>query len=175
VLSASCAKKFPLQKMKKKKRPLPRQLSKKMKKSVTGIEDGMDRFFVGGERKIAGFMYPYDRPRLTEEYEKIRVTDLVRRIRDDLRELLARAYPTRIEEWLQRIAPNYWQECVGITYESRLLDRITESVADELCRGLWERIISSDKAVSCKALEEYQRLTAFRELEAAVRVFGELS
>jgi hypothetical protein len=143
---------------KEKKHALSRQISKKMKKSAIGIPKSMERFFVGGESKIAGFMDPYNRPRLTEEYEKMRVTDLVRRIRDDLRELLARAYPTSAEEWLQRIAPNYWQERVGITYESRFLYRITKSVAEELCRGLWERIISRDKTVSCKALEEYQRL-----------------
>ena len=29
-----------------------------MKKIGTGIEDGMDRFFVGGELRIAGFMHP---------------------------------------------------------------------------------------------------------------------
>src|SRR6184192_3711532 len=128
----------------KKKRPLHRQLSKKMKKSVTGIEEGMDRFFVGGERKMAGFMHAYIRPRLTEEYEKMKVTDLVRRIEADLKELLARAYPTSTEEWMQRIAPN-----------SRLLYRINQGVAEQLCRGLWERIISRDKTVTCKAREEY--------------------
>jgi hypothetical protein len=89
----------------KKKRPLHRQLSKKMKKSVTGIEEGMDRFFVGGERRIAGFMHAYIGLGLTEEYEKMKVTDLVRRIKTDLKELLARAYPTSLEEWQQRIAP----------------------------------------------------------------------
>jgi hypothetical protein len=141
----------------KKKRPLHGQLSKKMKKSVTGIEEGMDRFFVGGERKIAGFRYILNRPRSTKEYEKMRVTDLVRRIENDLKELLARAYPTSTEEWLQRLAPNYWRKFVG-TYESRLLYRITQSVADQLCRGLWDRLSSRDKTVSCKALEEYQRL-----------------
>jgi hypothetical protein len=143
--------------MKKKKRPLPRKLSKKMKKNVTGIEEPMDRFFVGGERKIAGFMHVSLGPRLTEEYEKMRVTDLVRRIKDDLEELLARAYPTAMEEWHKRIAPSYRRES-GITYESRLLYSINQSVAEALCRGLWERIISRDKTVSCKALEEYQRL-----------------
>jgi hypothetical protein len=106
--------------MKKKKRPLPRKLSKKMKKNVTGIEEPMDRFFVGGERKIAGFMHVSLGPRLTEECEKMRVTDLVRRIEDDLRELLARAYPTSTAEWHQRIAPNYCPE-FGTTYESRFL------------------------------------------------------
>src|SRR5437773_333726 len=101
----------------KKKRPLHRQLSKKRKKSVTGIEEGMDEFFVGGERRIAGFMHILKRPRWTKEYEKMRVTDLVRRIEDDLKELLARAYPTSTEEWLQRLAPDSWQE-FGRTYES---------------------------------------------------------
>jgi hypothetical protein len=130
-----------------------RQLSKKMKKSVTGIEDGMDQFFVGGEWKIAGFMH-IKRPRWTQEYEKMRVADLVRRIQADLEELLARAYPTYMEE---RFAHNYLRES-GITYESRLLRSISQSVAEQLCRGLWEKIISRDKTVSCKALEEYQRL-----------------
>jgi hypothetical protein len=85
------------------------------------------------------------------------LTDLVRRIRDDLGELLARAYPTYTEEWQQRFAPNYWRES-GITYESRLRKAITESVAEQLCRGLWERLISQDETVESKALEEYQRL-----------------
>jgi hypothetical protein len=147
---------FTLKKMKK-KRPLHRQLSKKIKKSVTGIEGGMDRFFVGGEFKVAGFSMHIKRPRWTEEYEKMRVTDLVRRIEDDLKDLLARAYPTHTEEWEQRFAPNCWRES-GITYESRLLHGITQSVAEQLCRGLWERLISQDKTVGCKALEEYQRL-----------------
>jgi hypothetical protein len=147
---------FTFKKMKK-KRPLHRQVRKKMKKSLTGIEDGMAQFFVGGERKIAGFMHVSFGPRLTEKYEKMRVTDLVRRIRDDLEELLARAYPTAMEEWHQRIAPNYWRES-GITYESRLLYSTSQSVAEELCPGLWERITSPDETVSCKALEEYQRL-----------------
>jgi hypothetical protein len=144
----------------KKKRPSHRDPSKKMKRSLTGIEEGMDEFFVGGERRVAGFMHMLLRPRLTEEYEKMRVTHLARRIRNDLRELLARAYPTSTEEWHQRIAPNYSRESVGITYsyESRLFYRISQSVAEELCRGLWERIISQDKTVSWEALEEYHRL-----------------
>ena len=62
-----------------------------------------------------------------------------------------------LEEWHQRIVPNYCPE-FGTTYESRLRYHISQSVAEQLCRGLWERIISRDKTVSCKALEEYQRL-----------------
>ena len=54
-----------------------------MKKGGTGIEEGMDQFFVGGEQRIAGFMYAYIGLGLTEEYEKMRVIDLVRRIKDD--------------------------------------------------------------------------------------------
>ena len=41
----------------KKKRPLHRELSKKMKKIGTGIEKKWIAFFVGGELKIAGFMH----------------------------------------------------------------------------------------------------------------------
>src|SRR5262245_24723322 len=137
----------------KKNRPLHRKLSKKMKKSVTGIEDGMDQFFVGGDWKIAGFMH-IKRPRSTKEYQKMRVRDLVRRIEDDLQELLARAYPMYMEE---RFASNY-RRGPGRTYESRLRYAITQSVAEELCRGLGERLISQDKTVACEALEEYHRL-----------------
>ena len=88
----------------------------------TGIDKGMDRFFVGGESKIAGFMH-YKPPRWTAEYEKMRVSDLVRRIQDDLGELQARAYPTYNDEWQQQFAPNYWQE-FPITYEGRLRTEI---------------------------------------------------
>lgn len=56
----------------------------------TGIDNAMAHFFLGGESKIAGFMQ-YKPPRWTEEYEKMRVVDLVRRIQDDLGELQARA------------------------------------------------------------------------------------
>jgi len=142
----------------KKKRPLHGQPSKKIKKSVTGIEEQMAQFFVGSERKIAGFMHLVFGPRLTEEYEKMRVTDLVRRIKDDLRELLARAYPTSKEEWWQqRFVLKYRPEW-GTTYESRLRYRINQSVAEELCRDLGKRITSPDKIVNYKAHEEYQRL-----------------
>jgi len=141
----------------KKKRLLHRQRGKKKKKSVTGIEKGMDEFFIGGERKIAGFVHVLYGPRQKKEYEKMRVTDLVRRIQCDLRELLERAYPTALEEWWQhRFGPNSCPE-FGI-YKSRLLYPISQSVAEELCRGLWERIISPDKTVSSKAVEEYKRL-----------------
>ena len=143
--------------MRKKKRLLRRQLSKKRKKSVTGIEEGMAKFFLGGEWKIAGFMHVLNRPRWTKEYEKMRVSDLVRRIEDDLKELLARAHPTITEEWAQRVAPSYWRKAVE-TYESRLRHAITQGVAEQLCPGLWERLSSQDKTVSCNALEEYQRL-----------------
>lgn len=138
------------------KRTSPRQLSKRTKKSETGIKEGLDDFFVGGEWMIAGFMH-IKPPRWTEEYDKMRVGDLVRRIQDDLKELLARAYPTYSEEWKQRFAPNYWRKFPH-SYEGYLRFVINKSVAEELCRGLWERIISRDKTVSCKACEEYQRL-----------------
>jgi hypothetical protein len=42
------------------------------------------------------------------------VTDLVRRIQDDLQELLARSYPTYTEEWEQRFAPNSYEGCQGV-------------------------------------------------------------
>jgi len=91
------------------------------------------------------------------QYDKMRVGELVRRIQDDLKELLVRAYPTYSEEWNQRFAPNYWRKFPH-SYEGYLRFVINKSVAEELCRGLWERIIARDKTVSCKACEEYQRL-----------------
>jgi hypothetical protein len=129
--------------------------TKRKHRKETGIDNAMAYFFLGGESEITGFMH-YKPPRWTEEYEKMRIVDLVRRIQDDLEELLARGYPTYTEERQQTFAPSYWRQL--ITYESRLRCVINQSVAEELCRGLWERIISRDKTVSCKACEEYQRL-----------------
>ena len=122
----------------------------------TGIGKGMDRFFVGGEWKVAGFMH-YRPPRWTEEYEKMEVRDLVRRIQDDLDELLARAYPTYDPEWQQKFAPNYWQE-FPITYERRLRTVIHESIAESLCRGLMQRIRSPSESERRRAVTEYQIL-----------------
>src|SRR5262249_4530299 len=61
------------------------------------------------------------------------------------------------EWWQQRFGPNYRPE-FGITYEGRLLYSISQSVAEELSRGLWERIISKDKTVSYEGVKEYERL-----------------
>ena len=129
-----------------KKRTSRRQPAKKSKRSERGIGEGLDGFFVGGELAIAGFMH-IKPPRWIEEYEKMRVPDLVRRIQDDLKELLARAYPTYTEERDQRFAPNRWRK-FPITYEGFLRVVINKSVAEELRTGLWDRIISQDKSVS---------------------------
>jgi hypothetical protein len=53
----------------------------------------MAHFFLSGENKIAGRML-YKPPKWTDEYEKLKVSDLVRRTTGDLGELRARAYPT---------------------------------------------------------------------------------
>jgi len=140
----------------KRKRPSHRLSREKRKKSATGIDEGMDRFFVGGEWRIAGFIH-IKPPRWTREYEKLRVRDLVRRIRDDLEELVARAYLTYTEEWQQRFAPNYWRQ-FPITYEGTLRCVINKSVAEELCHGLRDRITSQNETVSRKATDEYQQL-----------------
>lgn len=146
------------------KRTSHRQPRKQRQKSETGIDEGMDRFFLGGEWKIAGFMH-IKPPRWTREYEKMRVRDLVRRIQDDLEELLARAYPTYTEEWQQRFAPNYWRK-FSVSYESRLRCVISQSIAEELRPGLWERITSQNETVSRKARDEYQQfLQQFLERE----------
>ena len=147
-----------------KKRISRRKRRKNEKEGETGIRGGMDKFFVGGEWKIAGFVH-IKPPRWTEEYQKMRVRDLVRRIQDDLEELAARAYPNYTAEHHQRFAPKYWHE-FPLTYENFLRTVISQSVAEELCPDLWERIISQDKTVSRNACEEYQRvLPQFLESE----------
>ena len=116
----------------------------------------MDRFLVGGEWMIAGFMH-IKPPRWTEEYEKMEVRDLVQRIQDDVRELLARAYPTYTEEWEQKFAPNRWRQ-FPITYENRLRTVVHEGIAESLCPGLMQRIRSPSEPECKRALAEYQRL-----------------
>jgi len=138
------------------KRTSPRQLSKRTKKSETGIREGLDDFFVGGEWKIAGFVH-IKPPRWTEEYEKMKVVDLVRRIQDDLEELAARAYPNYYAEWAQKFAPNYWGE-FPITYERRLRTVVHEGIAESLRPGLMQRIRSPSESERRRALAEYQRL-----------------
>jgi hypothetical protein len=129
---------------------------KKEKDSETGIKKGFDRFFLGGESKIAGFMH-IKPPRWAEEYQQMGIGDLVQRIQDDLEELLARAYPSYTEERNQRFAPNYWRK-FPITHEGYLRCVVNKTVAEELCHGLWNRIISPDETTSRKAAKEYQRL-----------------
>jgi hypothetical protein len=119
-----------------KKRISRRKRRRNEKDSKTGISEAMARFFVGGEWKIAGFMH-IKPPRWTDEYYNMGVTDLVRRIQDDLEELLARAYPTYTEESEQRFAPNRLRQFPIITYEDRLRCGINKSVAEELHEGLW--------------------------------------
>lgn len=116
----------------------------------------MDRFLVGGEWMIAGFMH-IKPPRWAEEYEKMEVRDLVQRIQDDIEELLARAYPTYTEEWEQRFAPNHLPQFL-ITYEGRLRTVVHESIAESLCPGLMLRIRSPSEPECQRALAKYQQL-----------------
>ena len=141
-----------------KKRISRRKRRRNKKDSETGISEGMARFFVGGDWKIAGFMH-IKPPRWTREYEEMMVVDLVQRIQDDLEELLARAYPTYGKEWAQRFDPNYWRQFPHTyDYEGYLRCGINKSVAEELRPGLWEKIISQDTATSRQARDEYQQL-----------------
>jgi glycosyltransferase involved in cell wall biosynthesis len=87
----------------------------------------------------------------------MRVSDLVWRIQDDVMELIARAYPTYIEEWERKFAPpNLWRK-FSITYEMRLRTVIHETIAESLCPGLMQRIRSPSEAESRRALAEYQQ------------------
>jgi len=122
-------------------------------KETTGLDHP---FFLGGDSRLAGFMH-YEPPRSTDEYEKMDDRALFRRISDDLEELLARAYPTYFDEWLQKIAPNYSQR-FPINRGSRLRTVIHESVVESLCLGLMKKIRSSSRSQSRRALAKYQRL-----------------
>ncbi len=83
--------------------------------------------------------------------------DLYRRIRDDLQELLARAYPAYSDEGEQQFAPNYWRK-FPTTYAQRLRTVIHESVAESLCPGLMKRIRSTSQSERHRALTEYRKL-----------------
>jgi hypothetical protein len=119
--------------------------TKRKHREETGIDNAMAHFFLGGENKIAGLMH-YKPPRWTDEYEKMRVTDLVRRIQDDLGELQARAYPTGAD----RSFP--------ISYERRLRRVIHRNISESLRPGLHDRILSREKNVREPALNEYNEL-----------------
>ena len=67
--------------------------AKEKLRKETGIDDAMAHFFLNAESKITGQMF-YKPPRWKGEYEKMKVSDLLRRIQGDLNELCARAYPT---------------------------------------------------------------------------------
>ena len=56
-------------------------MENKTKRSETGIDEPMDRFFGPAEWYIGGFMHTP--PMWTEEYEKMRVRDLAQRIGDE--------------------------------------------------------------------------------------------
>ena len=86
------------------------------------------------------------------------VKDLVRRIQDDVEELLARAYPAYTEEWQKTFAPHRWRQ-FPLTYEIRLLSVIHESIAESLRPGLMKRIWSTTESERKCALAEYRRLT----------------
>jgi hypothetical protein len=81
----------------KSRKPLKQTASgtKDKQRKETGIDKAMAHFFLGGQSKIAGELF-YKPPRWTEEYKKMRVVDLVRRIQGDLEELQAPAYERRL-------------------------------------------------------------------------------
>jgi hypothetical protein len=128
------------------------------KKSETGIDEGMDQFFVGGEWQIAGLMH-IKPPRWTGEYERMAIKNLVRRIQNDVEELLARACPNHYAEWAQKFAPAYWRK-FSMTYEPRLASVVDESIAESLSPGLMQRIRSPSASERQRAVAEYKRLAA---------------
>jgi hypothetical protein len=138
------------------KRRVRNKPKKQTKKPHTGITPGMDQFFVGGEWRIAGLMH-IKPPRWTGEYEGMAVKALVRRIQNDVKELLARACPNHYAEWAQKFAPAYWRQ-FPMTYERRLRGVIHESIAESLSPGLMQRIRSPSASERKRARAEYKRL-----------------
>src|SRR5690242_12028939 len=81
-----------------------------------GLRDDAARFFLGGAPLIGGFMH-YQPPRWTPEYDALEVEDLFKRIRNDVDELLARAYPSGFEEWTRANGRDLQE---GVSYAERL-------------------------------------------------------
>jgi hypothetical protein len=122
-------------KKKMKKPASPLRTRKKSGENTTGIRKGWDRFFLGGEWKIAGFTH-IKPPRLTNEYVEMSASDLVLRIKADSEELAARVWPTYAEEFEAKFPPNHARESPIIPYADRLQTAINEKTADSLLPGL---------------------------------------
>jgi hypothetical protein len=132
---------------------------KRKKKTETGIRRGMDRFLVGGDWGIKGYMH-YKPPRWTEEYEKMEVFDLWWRVKGDLEELLARAYPTYAKGWTQRFAPHRLSRVREASYRDRVRSYggIGKSISESLNPGLNKRLFSTDENVREQAWKEYEAI-----------------
>lgn len=117
-------------------------------KELTGTNS---QFFLGGAWTLEGFWHVKP-PRWSPAYEKMTVTEIARRVRDDIEELVARAYPTYGEEWAKKHAPAWWRDS-GVPHDKRC-HHIDEKFANLLRRGLWERLNSQKRVTAKKAYKE---------------------
>jgi hypothetical protein len=126
-------------------------------------ETGTDmKLFLGLDYESEGFMH-IKPPRNCAEYEQMAVSQICRRIQDDVEELVARAYPAYGEEWAKKFAPGYWQWRYAGFSPCR---HITEKLANKLRHGLWKEINSTDSETAKKAQKEMiQLLDKYLEAE----------
>lgn len=113
------------------------------------------KLFLGLDDEIKGFMH-IKPPRHCPEYEQLSVAEITRRIQDDIKELVARACPAAGQEWATTFAQAWWRDW-GVPHNKRV-QRIPEKLANELRRGLWEEINSTDSDTAKKAQEELKHL-----------------
>ena len=124
---------------------------KPRRKQATGTDVTL---FLGLDYQIEGFMH-IKPPRYCAEYEQMAVSEICRRIQDDVEELVARAYPAYGEEWAKKFAPRYWQWRYAGFSPCR---HITEKLANKLRHGLWKEVNSTDSETAKKAQKEIIQL-----------------
>ncbi len=111
--------------------------------------------FLGLEYVIEGFTHTR-LPRDCRDYEQMTVAEILDRVRGDVGELVARAYPAAREEWAKRFAPAWWRDW-GVPHDKRCR-HITEKLANRLRPGLWKEINSTDSETAEKAQKELTQL-----------------
>jgi len=126
---------------------------KRRRKQKTGA-DPDQKPFLGLGYESQGFMIR-SFPRASHDYTQMLVSEISNRIQDDIEELVARAYPTSLEEWAKKFAPVWWRSHSGGFSRCRY---ITEKLANRLRRGLWEEINSKERETAKKAQEECAQL-----------------
>lgn len=156
----------------------PSHKTARKSKGTVGAKTGTEsKLFIGLDYELQGFMH-IQPPRYSPEYRKMSVAKITNRIREDINELLARAYPTYQEEWALKYARGWYEGMLAPLRQDRWLDvgsLLDKPQADELCPGLWERLCSTDYETQRKAKEELGGLWQQRENQETIRAANSLA